>query len=911
MRTLMLLACCCSLAPAAEAASLSPAGLRCEYRVDPLGVDTRAPRLSWICAASTPGARSVSQSAYRIVVASSESRLAAGEGDLWDSGRVASAETLNLVYAGKPLVSRQQVWWKVRLWDEAGRPSAWSPASTWTMGVLGPGDWAAEWIAPPPPPEGQAGPGPLPLLRRGFNAPRGIRRAVVRVCGLGNYALSLNGEPVNRTFLDPGWTNYRATCPYDTYDVTKAVRSGRNVLGVMLGNGMYNVVGGRYTKFTGSFGEPKLILELSLEYADGTTATIGSDETWRTAEGPVTFTCIYGGEDYDARREQAGWDQPGFEDASWRPAIRVEGPGGVLRTRREPPVSVWQTLEPVSARRLRPGVYVYDLGRNCSAVPRVTLRGPEGREVRLTPGELLNADGSVTQASSGGPMWFGYTLAGRGTESWNPRFTYYGYRYVQVEGAAPEDATDEPADLPRVLSLESLFLSLETDDAGRFECSSPDIARVRDLILTAVRSNLKSVLTDCPHREKLGWLECTYLLAGILTPNVDLATFFEKVARDTVEAQTPEGLVPDIAPEYVAFGGGFRDSPEWGSACVLAPWHAYVTYGDERVLAETYETMQRYVAYLGSKATGHIVSHGLGDWCDVGPGGYGPSQLTSLGLTATALYYEDITVLARVARVLGHEDDARTYEQLGGAVREALNAAFFHPETGSYDRDSQTANAMAVVLDLVPDGYREAVLGRLVDGIRGIGNRVTAGDVGFAYVVRALTDAGRGDVLYDMILQDEGPGYLYQLDRGATSLIESWDASPALSQNHCMLGHAEEWFHRGAAGVRADAGEPGFRRFTVRPQVVPGLTFARGEYDTVRGRIESGWKRDGSDLTLRVVVPANTSAEVWVPARAADAVAESGRPALGGAGITFLRMDDGCAVLHLASGEYTLQSELP
>jgi len=1056
-----------TLGASVDAASLEPQQLKCEYVSSPLGVDAAAPRLSWVCEAADASARGLRQTAYQVQASPSERGLAAGRAHLWDSGRVASSESVHIEYAGKSLRSRQQVWWRVRLWDQASRPSRWSHPATFTMGILDPDDWRAKWIARPagdpsldgarwiwthesdagfrapagtryfakafevPPTlalrsarfaaradntftaylnsgpvlsgtewpstyvadvtrvvrggdnliivevantqEGEAGliaaldieamdgrrlrivtnatwsasvqraygywvlamhpraaerakvlgrhgmapwgdgsasAGPLPILRRPFQVERPLRRAVVRVCGLGQYALSVNGREVNDTWLDPGWTNYRATCPYDTYDVTALLRRGENAMGVMLGNGMYNVTGGRYVKFTGSFGEPKLILELTLEYSDGSAATIGTDGSWRATDGPVLFSCTYGGEDHDARRECGRWNEPGYDERAWRMAEVVEGPGGVLRARRDPPVGAMEEHGPAAVQRIRKGVYVYDLGQNLSGVPRIAVTGPAGSTVRLVPGELVNEDGTVTQSCSGGPVWFEYTLRGEGAEVWSPRFSYYGFRYVQVEGAAPTNVPDEPDDLPRVRSLKSLFLWPRVAQTGAFECSNPDVGRVHGLILAAMKSNLKSVLTDCPHREKLGWLECSHLLAEQFMFDFDVAAFYAKIAQDMREAQTPEGLVPDIAPEYVVFDGGFRDSPEWGSACVIAPWTAYLFYGDRRILEDGYETMRRYVAYLGTKANGHILSRGLGDWCDIGPGGYGPSQLTSIAFTATAAYYQDIRIVQEVARLLGRADDAHAYSQLGGEVAATFNAAFYHPDSQSYDRGSQTANAMPLVLGLTPPEDRDAVLRSLVRGVRDIGNRVTAGDVGFAYVVRALADGERGDVLYDMVVQDRGPGYLYQLRHGATSLIETWDANRGVSQNHCMLGHAEEWFYRGAAGIRADASGPGFARFVLRPQIVPGLTWVRAHYDSVRGRIESAWEREGDRLVWTFRVPPNTTATVFVPARDAASVTEGGRSASLAPGLELLRVEPGCAVFEAGSGTYRVVSKL-
>jgi len=360
----------------------------------------------------------------------------------------------------------------------------------------------------------------------------------------------------------------------------------------------------------------------------------------------------------------------------------------------------------------------------------------------------------------------------------------------------------------------------------------------------------------------------------------------------------------------VVFQGGFRDSPEWGSAGILAPWAAYVEYGDKRTLAESYETMQRYVEYLGTKATGHIVSHGLGDWYDVGPAGNGPSQLTSIGLTATGLYYQDIRTLEKIARVLGKTEDATEYARLGDKVGEAFNAAFLHADTASYDRDSQTANAMPLCLDLPPAELRDGVVKSLVDGIRASGNRVTAGDVGFSYVVRALTDADQGEVLYDMVVQDEGPGYMHQLREGATTLIEAWDANRGASQNHCMLGHCEEWFYRGAAGIRNDEAAPGYAHFVLRPQVVPELAWARAEYDSPRGKIVSAWKRTGRWLTWDVTIPPNSSATVCVPTSDVASVRESGRPASEAGALRFVRSEPGYAEFEAGSGTYRFRSRV-
>lgn len=751
---------------------------------------------------------------------------------------------------------------------------------------------------------------PPPVLRREFELTQPVRRATAFICGLGHYELRLNGARVGDRVLDPGWTDYRDTCLYSTYDVTQQLQSGRNAVGVMLGHGMYHVPGGRYVKFTGSFGPPKLILQLHIEHPDGSTTVIGTDEQWRSATGPITFSCVYGGEDYDARRELPGWDRPHFEDAHWRTAEVVSGPGGTLRAQTAPPVKIMQELPTVKITMPQPGVYVYDLGQNFSGWPKLQVRGAAGTTVKLIPGELLDATGCVSQRSSGGPVWWAYTLRGEGVETWAPRFSYYGFRYLQVTGAAPALVAGHLGPAPG-LELSGQWLHQSARKVGEFECSNPLLNRIHQLILAAIRCNLQSVLTDCPHREKLGWLEVSHLLGRGLMFNFALPNFYAKVSRDMNESQLANGLVPDIAPEYTVFAGGFRDSPEWGSAVAFNPWQVQEFYGDASLLQRHFVSIQRYADYLASRATRHLVTHGLGDWYDIGPGDPGPAQLTSPGLTATAIYYGDLRIVADAARQRGDAETAAHYARQAEEVRQAFNARFFHPETGSYDRGSQTAQAMPLVLGLVEPAHRASVLTALVHAIRAPGHRVTAGDVGFAYVVRALTEAGCSGVLYDLVTQTNGPGYADQLRKGATTLTEAWNADPRSSQNHCMLGHAEEWFYAGLAGIRPDPAAPGFRRFILRPEIVGDLTWVRAHHDSPYGRIASAWRRTGPQLQWDVIIPPNTRATVFVPARDAHAVQESGKPANSVQGLAFLRAENGVAVFEAGSGNYRFTSELP
>jgi alpha-L-rhamnosidase len=863
---------------------VTPASLRCEYRVNPQGVGVLQPRLSWMLESPERGQ---SQSAYQILVASSHAALDAGRADQWDSGKVASHESVGIAYGGKPLSSHLRCYWKVRTWDQNGAPSEWSPVASWSMGILKPEDWQATWIAWS---RTAINSGPLPMFRREFTVARKVTRATAYISGLGFFELYLNGRKVGDHVLQPGWTNYRRTNLYATYDVEDFLHPGANAVGVLLGNGMYNVAGGRYVKFNASFGRPKFILHLRIEYDDGTTQAIVSDEKWKAAPSPTRFSCIYGGEDYDAREEQPGWNEPGFAGKDWEPTQIVDDSAERLIAQAQPPLKVMQIFHTVKVSEPAPGIHVYDLGQNFAGWQQITVRGKAGATARLTPGELLDKRGFVTQRSSGGPEYFTYTLKGEGPETWHPRFSYYGFRYVQVEGDA------------EVTDLEGQFLYSSAPPAGEFSCSNELFNRIHKLIDAAVRSNLESVVTDCPHREKLGWLEVPYLMASSIGFDYDLSSYFPKIVRDMRDAQTIEGLIPDTAPNYVVHAYGFGDSPEWGSAMVMVPWWSYFQYGDRRTLEESLPAMERYVDYLGSKAKDHIISYGLGDWYDIGPGEPGVSKLTPLGVTATATYYQDLRVVEKASRLLGHVAEADRYGALAQRVREAFNRTFFDPKTGQYSTGSQTAQAMPLVMDICPHAERARVLEHLVDDVARRGNQQTAGDIGYHYLVRALLDAGRSDVLFAMTNRSDPPSYGAQLERGATSLTEAWDADPDSSQNHCMLGHIEEWFYAGLAGIKAD-----FDHISIKPQPVGDLTWVKAWHDTVRGRVESSWKKDGAGFELTVRIPANATATVFLPARSREQVTESGRPVSEVQGVGYLRQEGAALVLEVASGEYTFR----
>ncbi len=891
----------------AESGALLPAQLRCEYAVDPLGVDVAQPRLFWRVESAERGQR---QTAWQVLIASSAEILATDHGDLWDSGRVESDATTHLRYAGAALTSSQRVYWKVRVWDREGRPSSWSQTATWTMGLLAPTDWKGVWITSP------AGTETL-LLRGEFNVKPGLRRALVYVCGLGEYEANFNGTKAGDDLLAPGWTNFNKTTLYDTYDVTALLRPGRNAAGLTLGNGMYHTVRrNRFSKFTGSFGPLRTILHLRLEYADGSVDGFGTDARWRTRAGPLTFSSIYGGEDFDARLVPAGWDRPGFDDRLWPAAVPVNRPADTLRGQSyaAEPLRAIETRPPVAARDLAPGVVLYDFGQNASFMPRLRVAGPAGSTVRMTPGEVVNADGTIDRGTMGGAhrgsAWWQYTKATDGEETWFPQFYYVGSRYLYTEliPPAPEGTPlpATPANLPRIVALDDVIVHSSAAPIGQFACSNPLLNRIRDLVRWAQRSNMVSVLTDCPHREKLGWIEQYHLNGPSIRYEFDVARIYAKGMRDMAEAQTAEGLVPNIAPEYTEFKGAFRNAAEWGAAFLLVPWQQYEFTGDLDLIRTHYGEMKRYFAFQESRAKDGILADGLGDWYDFIMPARNRPGLTPAPITATAFYFNNARLLSRMAGLLGRADEAADFTARAGRIRSAWLREFAHADT--YGTGSQASLAIPLVMGIAEPARRDALLAALV---RDVEERryATAGDIGFRYLLLALAQGGRSDVIYKLINQDEVPGYGYQLKMGATALAETWNASRGASHNHFMLGQVTEWFYKDLAGIDVDPAGPGFQKILIHPTPVGDLTWVEASYDSIHGPIAVRWERAGERFTLKTTIPANTTATVFVPAREGAAITEGGAPVAQRSGITFLRREGDRMIYAIESGTYHFESQ--
>ncbi|WP_256756950.1 family 78 glycoside hydrolase catalytic domain [Cohnella sp. WQ 127256] len=883
-------------------------------QIHPLGLDSHQPTLSWSLASD--GERIENQSAYRVLVSTNEHATEQEQWDVWDSGIVHSRRQFGIEYEGIPLLSRKRYYWKVQIWDNHNRMTE-SQTSWWEMGLLHAHDWSAKWIEHETAADGMDNDLSMPVFRHEFSTKKSIHRSRAYICGLGQYELRINGCKVEDHVLEPGWTHYDHTCLYKAYDITKLLTSDQHAVGVMLGNGFYHVTsGGRYAKYEKSFGRPLCIVQIEIEYTDGTTETVGSNAEWVSSKGPITFSTVYGGEDYDAQLWQPGWDQPAFSGSvSWQKAKEASAPLGQLKWDKSPPLKVMQTFQPLKITRIEPHKYVYDLGQNFSGWIRITVQGRSNSRVKITPAELLNDDGTVNQKWTGSPNEWHYTLCGEGIESWQPRFSYSGFRYVQIEGAVPaievEANSGIASELPILLQLEGQMIYPDIEVSGQFECSDLLLNRTHEIINWAILSNMKSVFTDCPHREKFGWLEQVHLMGPSMIYNYSIEALLTKVMDDIRDAQLPNGMVPTTAPEFVIFEKPwdvFRHSVPWGATYILNAWILYTQYGNRKVMNEHYPDMKRYIDFLVSHSEELIIQDGLGDWYDVGELGPGFTQNTPIALPETAMFYHIVDVLRQIAALLGHSDDALQYTSLCSQIKAAYEAAFFDPITKKYGPGSQAAQAMSLALGLVDEKYESDVLSHLVNDIKARGYHTSSGDVAYRFVLLALSQHNCNDLILKMSRQTEHPSYGYQIQNGATSLTEAWDGpTVGKSQNHFMLGHLEEWFYRDLAGIHYSH-DPVTEaiHYVIKPHIVDSLTYVKAKIRTDFGEMSIEWQRSGDgSLTLDLTIPVNSTATVHIPISNTQTITENGSPIEAAVGISLERNETGWMVLHLSSGQYS------
>jgi alpha-L-rhamnosidase len=903
----------------ASVSALRPVGLKCEYRDDPLGIDARFPRLSWALESEE---RNQQQSAYRILAARSEGDLESEANLLWDSGRVESGRSVGIEYEGEALRSGSRCVWKVHVWDKDGVPSSYGGPAIFEMGLLEKSEWKGDWISlgkdPDKdfePPTGEEyddlanGLAPSPHLRTEFLLDRPVRRARLYATARGVYELFINGTRVGEDVLAPGWTDYDRRVQYQTYDVTPLLAEGQNALGALLGDGWYAGFVGFDPKHRGAlYGpRPQLLAQLHVEYEDGTRERIVTDRSWRCSTGPILFSDLLMGESYDARKEMPGWSDPGFDDSAWRGVDSGELGDANLVAQPDEGIRVTEELEAKTVTEPREGVYVFDMGKNMVGWVRLKVEGEAGTEVTLRHAEALNPDGTIyTTNLRSARATDRYVLKGEGEEVYEPRFTFHGFRYVEVTGYPGESPLE---------AVTGRVVHSATPPAGSFECSNGMVNELQENILWGQRGNFLSVPTDCPQRdERLGWMGDAQVFVRTASFNMDVAAFFEKWMADVEDAQSPEGAFPDVAP--LLKGSGLMDlrwgAPAWGDAGIIVPWTIYRTYDDARIVERHYDAMVRWMEYL-HKANPDLIrknrmGNNYGDWLSP-KGDYTPKHLL-----ATAYWAYDARLMAEMAGAIGRAEDAKSYSDLNERIKGAFNEAYVSPD-GRIEGDTQTCYLLALHMGLLPEELRPVAAEHLVGAIESEDWHLSTGFAGVGYLCPVLTDTGHTDVAYRLLLNETYPSWGYTIKNGATTIWERWDGwteengfqSPNMNSfNHYSLGSVGEWLYRYAAGI--DLGAPGYGHIVIRPHPGGDLAYARGEYDSVRGRISSYWKIEDGVFSLEVLIPPNTSATVHVPST--QGVSEGGRPVEEADGVELLRSGEGETVVSVGSGRYEFSGRM-
>ncbi len=831
------------------------------------------------------------QKAYQIVITENTT-----EKTIYDSKKIKSEES-QFISIPNLEPNKHGYMWKVRVWDKKGKPSEWSNKQQ--IRIAKDISKEASWIgaitkADAKLPEGRFSNAEFKkdyfkekwdpvdtlssksiLLRKEFsNKGKKITDAVVYISGMGHYEMHINGKKVGDSEFSPLWSEYSKTIYYNTYDVTDMLTNGENAISVLLGNGFFNVQRGtRYSKLMTSFGAPQMIMRMEINYSDGTSKTIVSDKSWKYTLSPITFNSIYGGESYDARLVQNGYDRPCFNDASWKDVVVVEGTGGKLEPQTTQPVKImerfdiksWKYLPADSVaeasaktkRTVSPHTFIADMGQNLAGFPEITVKGKPGQKVTMLVAENLNQQGVCDQRQTGRQHYYEYTIGSDTTETWHPRFSYYGFRYIQVEDAVLEGEPN-PNNLPVISKLQSCFIYNSAEEGSSFECSNPLFTQTHRLIERAERSNMQSVISDCPHREKLGWLEQDHLVGPSLFYNYNMTQYCPKIIRDITDTQKENGMVPTTAPQYVSFGNLFDDSPEWGSTLIIMPFQYYEQYGDSTVITRNYPAMRRYVDYLTSRSKDGIVSHGLGDWYDVVKGGKsGFCHNTPIPLVATAHYIYDLHLITEAAKMVNNKADEDKYSALYKYVVDAFNKEFYNADSCYYGTNSQTSNALPLFLGITGNNKKK-VLEALRTDIENHGYRLTTGDVGNRYLFMTLADNNENDLLYMMLNHYDTPGYGFQIKQGATTLTEQWDPRQGSSWNHLMMGQIDEWFFRQLAGIENMPGTYGMRHLRIKPTLVGDMTYVSASTTTLYGKVSVFYSKEG----LIVDIPMGSDATI-------------------------------------------------
>jgi alpha-L-rhamnosidase len=900
----------------ASAAPLNIQRLTCEYSENPLGIDAVHPRLGWTF--SIVGRNQI-QSAYEIEVSNQPDTKSPA---LWSTGKVSSNENTNIEYTGPALHSFSRYYWRVRAFDQNNSPSEWSSYAWFETAMLQQEDWKAKWIG-----DGSRQfvrdedfykDDPMPLFRKTVIVGKKVKQARLYLSGLGYYEAYLNENKIGDHVLDPGWTNYRKQVLYTTYDITSQIRNGTNVVGIMLGNGWYNPLPLRlFTRFNLrdvlQTGRPCVKAEIHLTYDDGTSETINTDETWSVAPGPIVRNNVYLGEQYDARLEIRDWLKVTSEKKNWHAAVGVDGPSGRLSAQQQPPIRVTKIIKPIRISEITPGVFLADMGQNFAGVARIHVKGKAGTKIKLRYGEALHPDGTLnfltTTAgqikelwhANGGPgapatAWQedNYVLKGEGTEEWAPRFTFHGFRYVEISGWPGT---------PSLASIEGLRMNTDLEASGEFSCSNDLFNQIHKAANWTFLSNVFSVQSDCPAREKLGYGADMVVTANALMYNFGMQNFYAKAVKDFANDQLDDGAITETAP-FVGIadqGYGGKSAPlGWQLGFPYLQDQLYEFYGDKKIIEDNYPAVQRQIEFLKSHAIQGLYHWDIGDHETIDP--------KAEAFSASSFYYHHVALAAKFAGLLGRKQDSVRYSTLATQIKRDIVAKFYIPATGRFDNATQSAQVFSLWYDFTPD--KEKTLNVLDQEFKRHNDHISSGIFGTKMMFDVLRQNDRSELAYRVANQKDYPGWGFMMAQGATTLWETWkypDNAP--SQNHPMFGSIDEWFYRALLGINSM--EPGFRKIQIKPQPVGDLLWAKGSYESVKGKITSDWKRDGNQFTLHVVIPPNTRAEIWIPCKADDAIRESGQPitANGPEGIPGYK--NGYFILTVGSGTYTFEAGRP
>ena len=896
---------------------LPPENLKCEYRVNPLGIDAVQPRLFWEI---PDNPRGTMQGAYQVMVATSDSLLSKDKADIWNSGKIKSNQNIQVVYNGSPLESGKRYYWKVRFWDQHGNLSHFSRPSWWETGLMKPGDWKGTWVN-----NGTSAPEseadmykdiPNPLFRKGFALDKKIASARLYISGLGYYEAYINGKRVGDHVLDPGWTNYSKTIQYVTYDITGLLNTGKNAIGVMLGNGWFNplplyLFNRLNLRKVLTIGQPEFIAQLAVTYEDGSTSVIASDNTWKTGKGPILMNNVYLGERYDARLEQDGWDAPGFDDSGWTPAVKATSPGGALTAMIQPPVRITNIVAPVKITEPKKGVYIFDMGQNFAGVARLNVHGPAGTRVQLRYGELLYDDGTLNDRSTiACHIWDGsyvkhrpgaplnanqtdtYILKGKGEEIYKSSFTFHGFRYVEVTGYPGK---------PDLESVMGLRMNSDLKPVGSFSCSNPLFNKIQENTEWTMLSNVFSVESDCPGREKFGYGGDMVSASEAFMMNYDMADFYTKAIHDFANDQKPSGGMTECAPNNdIEDQGLTKDTGPIGWMLAF-PWlqkRLYTYYGDRQLIEKEYDATKNLVEFIHTHAPDNLVKTGISDH---------ESLVTKpFMVSGTAFYYDHVKTLAEFATLLGKTQDAETYKKLARDIKQAFIDKLVNKTTGAVDSATQASQAIALYYGLLPDNIENPALKLLTENISVENNdHLTTGIFGTKMMFEVLRKNNLDNLGYAVNNQRTFPSYGYMIDNGATTIWESWKGYG--SHNHPMFGSVSEWFYKGVGGISPADDAVGFNDIVIKPFFTDSLQWMKTTYHSIRGLIETSWFRLPGEITFNVIIPGNTNAIVYFPAEDPENITERGIPIKQMKEAEYVNSGNGSSVFKLGSGHYSFR----